>query len=145
MQSTLTSEECQAFKNLVQDYYAVWSPGRNSFDISKAESFYSQGSELTAYDVFHTDGAIKGWDNYRAELTRIMDNFADFNIIMNKDDVEVFCHGDIAWTTSDFKIKGAFKNGQPIESVGRNSLVWQRQDNGRWLIVHEHSSAPIMS
>ncbi len=145
MQSTLTIQEREEFKNLVQDYYAAWSPGRNSFDISKAERFYSKGVELSAYDVFHTDGVIRGWNNYKAELTQIMDSFADFNIIMNKDDVEVFRHGDITWTASHFKIKGTFKNAQQIEAVGRNSLVWQRQDDRDWLIVHEHSSAPIMS
>lgn len=145
MQSTLIPKEREEFKNLVQDYLAAWSPGRNSFEISSAECFYSKGAELTAYDVFHTDGVIKGWDNYKAELTRIMNSFADFNIILNKDDVEVFRQGDIAWTASYFKIQGTFKSGQPIETVGRTSLVWQRQDDGRWLIVHEHSSAPIMS
>lgn len=143
MQSTLTPEELEEFRNLVRDYYAAWSPGRNLFDISVAERFYSKGADLTAYDVFPTQGAIVGWENYKAELTRIMDGFQEFTLILNKEDIQVFRRGDITWTTSDFKIRATLKNGQSVEGVGRNTLVWEQQDSGGWLIVHEHSSSPL--
>ena len=79
MQATLTSEEREMFKALVVDYHSAWSPGRDPFDISYAERYYSKGSELTAYDVMHTDGATKGWENYEdAQLKAMFEqHFAD--------------------------------------------------------------------
>lgn len=145
MQAVLTPEEIEMFKALVVDYNAAWSPGHDPFDISNAERYYSKDSELTAYDVMHTDGVIKGWENYKVELIKIMQGFADFNISLSRNDVEVFRHGDIVWTASYFRIKGMFKNGQPLESVGRTTLIWKRQEDGNWLIAHEHSSVPIIS
>ena len=145
MQATLTPEEREMFKALVVDYHAAWSPGHDPFDISNAERYYSKGSELTAYDVMHTDSVIKGWENYKAELLQIMQGFANFNISLSRNDVEVFRHGDIVWTASYFRIKGMFKNGQPLESIGRTTLVWKRQEDSNWLIAHEHSSVPIRS
>lgn len=145
MQATLTPEEREMFKALVVNYHAAWSPGHDPFDIRNAERYYSKGSELTAYDVMHTDSVIKGWENYKAELLQIMQGFADFNISLSRNDVEVFRHGDIVWTASYFRIKGMFKNGQPLESIGRTTLVWKRQEDSNWLIAHEHSSVPITS
>lgn len=143
MQTTLTSAESEMFKALVVDYHAAWSPGHETFDISNAERYYSKDSELTAYDVMHTNGVIKGWENYKAKLLEIMQGFADFNISLSRDDVEVFRHGDIVWTASYYRIKGMFKNSQPLESMGRTTLVWKRQEDSSWLIAHEHSSVPI--
>ncbi len=143
MQRTLTREEREAFKNQVLDYHAAWSPGRESFDISKAERFYSKRPDLSAYDIMPTQGPILGWENYKAALNQIMDSFANFTLSLTPDDVQVFQHGDIICTTSDFKIQGTLANNQPIEGVGRTSLVWEYQSDGNWLIVHEHSSTPI--
>lgn len=145
MQSMPILEECEIFKNLVHEYHAAWSPGRNPFKISNVERFYSTDADLTAYDLLHTDEVIKGWENYKAELIKIMDGLVDFSLTLTSDDVEVFLHGDIAWTTSYFRVKGMFKNGQALETIVRTSLVWRRQDQKRWLIVHEHSSVPIMA
>jgi ketosteroid isomerase-like protein len=143
LEAGLTSEECDFFKARVIDYHAAWSPGRETFDIRKTEPYYSKSSELTAYDVVDTNGVIKGWENYKAELLQIMQGWLDFNISLTKPDVEVFRHGDIVWTTSTFQIKGMLQNGQSLEAIGRTSLVWKHQDDGNWLIVHEHSSVPI--
>ncbi|MBW4505488.1 MAG: nuclear transport factor 2 family protein [Scytonematopsis contorta HA4267-MV1] len=144
MQPALTDEEREAFKNLVVKYHAAWSPGREAFDIRNAKQFYSQKSSLSAYDIMPTKGPILGWENYKKELTHIMDGFAEFALFLTKDDVQVFRYGNIICTTSDFQIRGVLKNGQPLEGVGRTSLIWERQEDGNWLIVHEHSSTPIV-
>jgi ketosteroid isomerase-like protein len=39
-------------------------------------------------------------------------------------------------------LSAELKNGQPIEAEGRQTDLWQRHD-GKWLIVHEHTSAPV--
>jgi ketosteroid isomerase-like protein len=134
MQSTLTNEEREAFKNQVLDYHAAWSPGHKPFDISSAERFYSKRPDLSAYDIMPTQGPILGWENYKTSLIQIMDGFANFTLSLTQDNVQVFVYG---------KIQGTLKNGQPIEGVGRTSLVWERQADDNWLIVHEHSSTPI--
>jgi ketosteroid isomerase-like protein len=143
MQSTLTHDERESFKKKVLDYHAAWSLGHKPFNISKAERFYSKRPDLSAYDIMPTQGPILGWENYKASLIPIMDGFANFTLSITQDNVQVFEYGNIICTTSDFKIQGTFKNGQPIEGAGRTSLVWERQADHNWLIVHEHSSTPI--
>lgn len=143
MQQILTDKERQIFKKRVLDYHAAWSPGYEPFDIANAERFYSKHSDLSAYDIMPTQGPILGWENYKASLIKIMDGFANFIISLTEDDVRVFAYGDIICTTSDFTIQGTLKTGQPIESVGRTSLIWERQADDNWSIVHEHSSTPI--
>lgn len=145
MQPTLTHEEREAFRKQVLDYHAAWSPGHEPFDISRAERFYSKRPDLSAYDIMPTQGPILGWENYKTSLIQIMDGFADFTLSLTPDNVQVFAYGNIICTTSDFKIQGTLKNGQPIEGIGRTSLVWERQVDDNWLIVHEHSSTPIGS
>jgi ketosteroid isomerase-like protein len=144
MQQTLINQEQEAFfKQRVLDYHAAWSPGCEQFDIAKAEHFYSQRPDLSAYDIMPTKEPIIGWENYKAELIQIMEGFAKFTLSLTQDDVRVFQYGNIICTTSDFRIQGTLKNGQPIEGMGRTSLVWELQADGNWLIVHEHSSTPI--
>jgi ketosteroid isomerase-like protein len=143
MRQTLNNEEREAFKKEVLDYHAAWSPGHEQFDVSKAERFYSKRPDLSAYDIMPTQGPIIGWENYKVALLQIMAGFAKFTLFLTQDEVQIFQYGDIVCTTSDFRIQGTLKNGQPIEGVGRTSLVWELQANGNWLIVHEHSSTPI--
>jgi ketosteroid isomerase-like protein len=144
MQQILLNQEQEAFfKQQVLDYHAAWSPGHQQFDIAKAERFYSKTPNLSAYDIMPTQEPIIGWENYKAELIKIMESFAKFILSLTQDNVRVFQYGNIICTTSDFKIQGILKNGQPIEGIGRTSLVWELQADGNWLIVHEHSSTPI--
>jgi ketosteroid isomerase-like protein len=143
MPQTLTPEKRETFKKQVLEYHAAWSPGCKPFDITNAERFYSKSPDLSAYDIMPTQAPIVGWESYKAALIQIMDGFADFTLSLTEDDVRVFAYGDVICTTSDFTIKGTLKNGQPLEGIGRTSLIWERQADGNWLIVHEHSSTPI--
>jgi ketosteroid isomerase-like protein len=144
MQKTLPNRQQETFfKQRVLDYHAAWSPGDKQFDISQAEPFYSKRPDLSAYDIMPTQGPVIGWENYKAALSQIMAGFAKFTLFLSQDNVQVFLYGNIICTTSDFKIQGTLKNGQPIIATGRTSLVWEQQADGDWLIVHEHSSTPI--
>jgi ketosteroid isomerase-like protein len=139
----LTDEERDAFKKRILDYHAAWSPGQKPFNIASAERFYSKRPDLSAYDIMPTQGPILGWDNYKAALSQIMNGFADFTLSLTQDDIQVFQYSDVICTTSDFRIQGTLYNGQPLEGVGRTSLLWEHQADNNWLIVHEHSSTPI--
>jgi len=51
--------------------------------------------------------------------------------------------GDMLWMSMAFRPSGITAAGQAFGGlVARTSLVLER-DGGRWLIVHEHVSAPL--
>lgn len=51
-------------------------------------------------------------------------------------------HGDLVWTTFTYHLSAELKNGQAIEAEGRQNDWWQQHD-GKWLIIHEHTFAPV--
>jgi len=51
-------------------------------------------------------------------------------------------HGDVAWSTATLKEEATLKNGKREMANMRWTVVWQKQD-GKWLIVHEHTSEPL--
>ena len=39
-------------------------------------------------------------------------------------------------------LSAAMKQGKPFDFDGRDTVIWEKR-GGRWLIVHEHVSAPL--
>ena len=50
--------------------------------------------------------------------------------------------GDTGWFAATFHIDRATPDGKPSSSDGRWTVIAERV-NGRWLIVHEHTSFPL--
>ena len=60
------------------------------------------------------------------------------------DDLRVWVNGDIGWTTLSLSEKGALSNGDSIDMPeARVTLIFERQPDGAWLIVHEHGSVSM--
>jgi len=59
-----------------------------------------------------------------------------------KDDLRVTRRRSVAWSTVTLHFSIAMKSGQTIELDARQSLIWEKRGR-RWLIVHEHTSAPL--
>jgi ketosteroid isomerase-like protein len=57
-------------------------------------------------------------------------------------DVHVTADGDVAFSQALNRVSGKLKSGAEIDMWFRTTLGLRRI-SGRWLIVHEHSSAPF--
>ena len=58
------------------------------------------------------------------------------------DDAAIHPHGDLVWATATVKSEMTTKAGKVEMSNFRWTVVFENQD-GKWMIVHEHVSAPL--
>ncbi len=58
------------------------------------------------------------------------------------DDVEFHHEGDIAWTAAALKEEAATSTGKQEMATMRWTVIFQKMD-GKWLIVHEHTSEAL--
>ena len=124
------------FRSLIDKYYVAWS----SMNIDSAGALYAKDADLVFYDIAPLK--YKGWQEYAPGVKKnFFDNAISARLTPN-DDLKVTRRGNIAWTSVTFHLSARFKNGQNLEADGRHTAVWEKRD-GRWLIVHEHVSAPM--
>ena len=130
----------EEFKGIITRYYAAWS----TLDPDKAAEFYAKDADLPFYDIAPLK--YNGWAEYKSGVQK---NFTE-NVVSGsgslvpKDDLKVTRRGNIVWTTVTFHLMGKLKSGGALELDARHTAIWELR-NGKWLIVHEHVSAPLPS
>jgi len=141
-----TEDEFQA---LLARYYAAW----NTLNPDIAAPLYAKDPELVFYDI--TPLKYNGWEEYKEGTRKMFSEFMSFEMDMNNslrailrlkltpnNDLKVTRRGTIAWTTETFHLSGQPKTGEVMELDGRHTAIWEER-SGKWLIVHEHFSAPL--
>jgi ketosteroid isomerase-like protein len=124
------------FKSLIDKYYAAWS----SMNTDNAAPLYAKDADLVFYDIAPLK--YNGWQEYAPGVKKnFFDNATSARLTAN-DDLKVTRRGNIAWTSVTFHIAVRLKNGQNLDLDGRHTAIWEKR-NGKWLIVHEHVSAPL--
>ncbi|MCU0536654.1 MAG: DUF4440 domain-containing protein [Hydrococcus sp. Prado102] len=130
------SPQALEFKNLIDASYAAW----NTHNPDALSKFYAKDNDLVFYDALPLQ--YKGWADYKAGIQKnLFDKMPKFKLSAN-DDLRVTRKGDLAWTTFTWHLSAQLKDGTPIETDGRQTDIWEKR-NGKWLIVHEHISAPV--
>lgn len=66
----------------------------------------------------------------------------DGPITMDAEDFDISIEGDLAYTSALNRIRGVKTDGEMIDLWFRTTLVFTKRD-GRWRIVHDHSSVPF--
>ena len=123
------------FKALIAKYYEGW----NTLNPDNVASFYAKEGTLVFYDL--TPLQYKGWQAYKQGVVQVFQTFSTMKLVPNND-LKVTKRGKVAWTTMTFHVSAAKKDGTKIEADGRHTAVWEKK-GGKWLIVHEHVSAPL--
>jgi ketosteroid isomerase-like protein len=124
------------FKQLTNQSYAAW----NTHNPDTIAAFYLKTPDLVVYDA--TPLKYQGWQEFKSGIqTHLFDKLDRFELTAH-DDFHATRNGDLVWVTFTYHLSAALKNGQPIEAEGRQTDLWQ-QHNGKWLIIHEHTSAPV--
>jgi len=123
------------FKALIDRYSSAWS----SLDPNNAAPLYAKDADLVFYDIAPLK--YSGWAEYDQGVRKVLGGFETLKLTPNND-LKVTRRGNIAWTTVTHHLSAKLKGGGPMESDVRQTVIWEKR-NGKWLIVHEHFSAPM--
>jgi ketosteroid isomerase-like protein len=116
---------------------SIWD-GWTSADLDKQGQFYVQGPGHMFFDV--TPLKYNNWEEYKAGVAPSLKDAPKVTYTLN-DDVQIHSEGKIAWVDGTLAMTGTTPQGQKESIPLRWTAVLEKQD-GRWLIVHEHVSAP---
>jgi len=137
------------FHALIARYYAAW----NTLNPDIAAQLYAKDPGLVFYNIAPLK--YNGWEEYKEGTRKTFSEFISFDVDMNNslrtvlklklipyNDLKVSRRGAIVWTTETFHLSGQRKTGETMELDGRHTAIWEER-GGKWLIVHEHFSAPL--
>ena len=105
-----------------------------------AAPFYAMGADNVFFDAAPLK--YQGWSEYQAGAQRLFLDGARSMKFIPKGDDHVTRSGDVAWMTRTLRLSAEMKEGKPLELDCRDTVLWVRQ-GGKWLIAHEHVSAPL--
>ncbi|HEY3027939.1 MAG TPA: nuclear transport factor 2 family protein [Pyrinomonadaceae bacterium] len=123
------------FKALSDRYFAAWS----SLNPDNAAPLYAKDADLIFYDIVPLK--YTGWAEYDKGVRGVLGGFESLKLTPNGD-LKATRRGNVAWTTVTFHLSAKLKSGGQMETDGRHTAIRERR-GGKWLIVHEHFSAPL--
>ena len=125
---------CQApASNVQQDESAVrqvfenYLKSVNAADLALGSEIWMQSPDAVAVTPF---GRFQGWDQIRDEVYVKFLQQSLTERDLQPSNVSIHTMGDSAWLAFDWAFKGKMATGQPIESKGWESHVYQRTDRG---------------
>jgi ketosteroid isomerase-like protein len=115
----------------------IWD-GWATLDPKNVEQYYSSGPN-TFFDI----APLKygSWSEYEEGSKALITNYKRAKFSVN-DDFAVHPHGDLAWATATVADEMTTRAGKIEMGNFRWTVIFENQD-GKWMIVHEHVSAPI--
>jgi ketosteroid isomerase-like protein len=115
----------------------IWD-GWAALDSSKQAQFYAQGPH-----VFFDIAPLKydSWTEYESGVSKVLADYKTAKFTVN-DDAQLHPAGEYVWGTATVKQDATMRNGKRELATFRWTVVFAKQE-GKWLIVHEHVSAPL--
>lgn len=124
------------FKTMIDQYYTAWS----TLDPDKAARYYAKDADLVFFDVAPLK--YNAWSEYRAGVIKAFTETMSSGKLTPNSDLKVNQRGTVVWTTVTFHLSATPKTGGSMELECRHTAIWEKR-GGKWLIVHEHVSAPL--
>jgi len=116
----------------------IWD-GWATLDPANVTQYYAGGPH-TFFDI--TPLKYASWDEYQANVKNVLAGYKSATCTVN-DDAMVHSHGDLTWGTATIKYEMTNKTGKVEMGNFRWTVIWEKQKDGKWLIVHEHVSEPL--
>ena len=116
---------------------SIWD-GWTAADLDKQGRFYAQGPGHLFFDVAPLK--YTSWDDYKAGVAPSLKDVPKVTYTLS-DDIQIHPEGKITWVDGTLEMSGATPQGQKESLPLRWTAVLEQQD-GRWVLVHEHVSAP---
>ena len=115
----------------------IWD-GWSTLDPANVAQYYAPGPH-----VFFDIAPLKygSWEEYQKTVTQVLADFKAGSLTVN-DDAELHPAGNYVWGTATIKEEMTHKSGKIDMGTFRWTVVFEKLD-GKWLIVHEHVSAPM--
>jgi ketosteroid isomerase-like protein len=117
---------------------SIWD-GWASNDVEKQARFYIQGPGHLFFDVAPLK--YSSWDEYKAGVAPSLKDSPKVTFTLN-DDIQIHPEGKITWVDGTLDMQGTSPQGEKQTLALRWTAVLERQQDGRWLILHEHVSVP---
>jgi ketosteroid isomerase-like protein len=115
----------------------IWD-GWSTLDPANVAKFYASGPH-TFFDIAPLK--YNSWDEYQKGVQGELSGYKSAKFTLN-DDAAIHPHGDLVWATATVKEEMTTKAGKVDMGNFRWTVIFENQD-GRWMIVHEHVSAPV--
>ena len=116
---------------------SIWD-GWASNDVEKQGQFYVQGPGHLFFDVAPLK--YTSWEQYKAGVAPSLKDSPKVTFTLN-DDIQIHPEGKITWVAGTLNMEGASPQGEKQTLTLRWTAILEQQD-GRWLIQHEHVSVP---
>lgn len=123
-------------RDVVVQVFKNWS----SMNPETNDALYLADGKTVLFDINPMQDI--GWATQKERLRGVFKDFEFFKMEPN-DDLAVHYLGDLAWATTTWKYEIRLKNGLRLHHEGRGTFVLQRHE-GKWLVVHDHISRPIV-
>jgi ketosteroid isomerase-like protein len=121
----------KAYMQKIWDGWATLNPDNTAM-------FYASGPH-TFYDIAPLKYA--SWDAYQKGAKNLTANYKSAKFTVN-DDAAIHPHGDLVWGTATVNEEMTTTGGKVEMGTFRWTVIWENQ-GGKWMIVHEHVSAPL--
>jgi ketosteroid isomerase-like protein len=115
----------------------IWD-GWSTLDPTTVEKYYATGPH-----VYFDIAPLKygSFDEYEKGVKGVVAGYKSAKFTVN-DDLAVHAHGDLVWATATIAEQMTTKAGKVEMGNFRWTGIFENED-GKWLIVHEHVSAPL--
>ena len=113
----------------------IWD-GWDQLDPAKQAPFYAKGKHMF-FDVAPLK--YSSWSEYQAGVAKELADYKSATFTVNNDAEIHSCGKDCAWAAATVKQDATMKSGKRDVATFRWTVVFQQQQ-GNWLIVHEHVS-----
>lgn len=115
----------------------IWE-GWSTLDPGKVAQYYASGPH-----VFFDIAPLKygSWDEYEKGVKVVLSGYKMAKFTVN-DDAAIHSHGDLVWATATVNEEMTTTAGKVEMGAFRWTVVFENQ-GGKWMIVHEHVSAPL--
>ena len=115
----------------------IWD-GWSTLDPANVAKYYASGQH-----VFFDIAPLKynSWDEYQSGVKAVVAGYKSAKFTIN-DDLAIHPHGDLVWATATITEQMTTKAGKVEMGNFRWTGILENED-GKWLIVHEHVSEPI--
>lgn len=115
----------------------IWD-GWATLDPANTAKFYATGPN-TFFDIAPLK--YSSWEEYEKGVKGVLAGYKSAKFTVN-DDAAIHPEGNIVWGTATVKNEMTSKAGKVEMGNFRWTVVFENKD-GKWLIVHEHVSAPL--
>ena len=134
------TEDLKSLRIRINEYGQAWTTKEGEPDWVKIEQLYAN-EDLLHYDAV-TPHSFANVSEMKTAFTQMRQALNMQSLSLNpRDDLNVFRHGDLVWTTVLHDIVAQLEGGKELKFVQRQTGIWEERDKN-WVIIHEHLSAP---